>query len=88
MQGKKRHRAMFDGRKIARDMLRAGLTQRDLAKAADVSDTAVSRLVNGKPVGQRSARRVAEALGRNLKNYMDLVVEDDDEATRNLQISA
>lgn len=78
MPGRKRYRLTFNGAKIARDMMRQGRTQRDVAAEAGVSETAVSRLVNGHAVGQRSAAKVATALGHKLSRYIEAVVDADE----------
>ena len=80
MQGRKTYRATYDGAKIARDMMRVGWTQRQLSVEAGISETAVSRLVNGRPVGPATALAVAKALEHPLARYQRVrAVADDDE---------
>lgn len=42
----------------------SGLSQHDVAIAAGVNPTMLSRLVNGAPAGEKTREKVATALGR------------------------
>ena len=57
-------------------MMRAGLTQRALARRAKVTDATVSRLINGHYVSPALARKVARALGQPLDRYLDTISID------------
>jgi len=70
-RGTTTHRPVWDGTKVARDMMRAGLSQRQLAKKAKVTEATVSRLINGSGVSAPKVQRVATALGHDLPRYLD-----------------
>jgi transcriptional regulator with XRE-family HTH domain len=88
MQGRKTYRATYDGAKIARDMMRVGWTQRQLSIEAGISETAVSRLVNGRPVGPATALAVAKTLGHPLARYQRVRAVADDDEDAKAQLSA
>ncbi len=72
-RGRRSHRPVWDGSRVARDMMRLGLSQTALAKRARVTGATVSRLVNGGYVSPPLAAKVARALGQPLDRYLDLV---------------
>lgn len=47
-----------------------GWLQTDLARAADVSDTTVMRFFRGERQTARTAKKLADALGRSLRRYL------------------
>lgn len=63
----------LDGRKIARHTILRGWMRTDLASAAKVSPTRLSSAFNGKPIGPRIAKRIADALGVTIT---DLITEE------------
>lgn len=75
-RGTQIHRPRWDGTRVARDMMRAGLTQTKLAKRAKVTEATVSRLINGHGVSPLLAAKVASVLGHPLDRYLDAVVVD------------
>ena len=65
-------------------MMRAGLTQRTLAQRAHVTDSTVSRLINGQPVSARMVGKVAKALGQSVDRYLDTIAIDPPQTTASL----
>lgn len=47
----------------------AGLTQSQLCEASGVSRPALSRAENGQPVDEKTLRRLAQALGVDVRDY-------------------
>lgn len=84
-RGRKSHRPVWDGTRIARDMMRAGHTQASLARRSKVTEATVSRLINGGCVSPLQAAKVASGLGQPLDRYIDLLEVD---APKNIEISA
>lgn len=60
----------FDLDAISRDMLAKGWLQTDLAKAAGVSDMTVTRFLRGERQTARTAKKLANALGRSVRYYL------------------
>lgn len=58
------HRLELLVRRIQYELLRQGITQRELARKARVNETSLSRICNGKePAFPRRGKRIADALG-------------------------
>jgi transcriptional regulator with XRE-family HTH domain len=60
----------YDVDKLLRDMAARGWIARDLARAAGVSDMAVSRFLNGEIRTPRMAKKFADALGYSVRRYL------------------
>jgi transcriptional regulator with XRE-family HTH domain len=59
----------YDVAKMKRDMDDLGWLPTDLARAAGLSNMTVSRFLNRIRQNPRTARKLAEALGRELSHY-------------------
>jgi hypothetical protein len=59
-----------------------------LSVEAGISETAVSRLVNGRPVGPATALAVAKTLGHPLARYQRVRAVADDDEDAKAQLSA
>lgn len=66
----KRPRAFYDASKIVEDMAGKGWLPTDLARAANVSDMTVSRFLKGDTQTERTAERLARALGFSPRRYL------------------
>lgn len=60
----------YDIDKLREDMALRGWLSRDLARAAGVSDTSVSRFLNGERPSPRMAAKFAHALGTTIRRYL------------------
>lgn len=65
-----RPRARYDVAKMVHDMAGKGWLPTDLARAANVSDMTVSRFLKGDIQTERTADRLARALGYSPKRYL------------------
>lgn len=63
---------VLDGSKMSRLAVVRGWMRTDLACAAGVSTTRLSSAFNGRPIGPRIAKRIADALGVTIS---DLITE-------------
>lgn len=54
------------------DMISRAWTQTELARRARVTDSAVSRLLNGKSTSLHQISRVAKALGHPIERYVSV----------------
>ena len=63
-------RPTYDVAAMVRDMSNKGWMQTDLARAAQVSDMTVTRFFRGERQTARTAKKLATALGRALRNYI------------------
>jgi len=63
---------ILDARKMSRLAILRGWMRVDLASAAGVSPTRLSSAFNGRPIGPRVAKRIADALGTTIA---DLILE-------------
>lgn len=73
MKGKQSHRPVWNGRRVANDMMAAGFTQRTLARKAGVTESTVSRLINGLPVSAHQVGKVARVFKTTPDRYLDSV---------------
>lgn len=55
--------------KVREFRMKAGLTQTELAKQLEIDRTYLSQIENGKMPSLPMLERIAEALGRNLKDF-------------------
>ena len=60
----------FDIRKLQDDLAEKGWLPTDLAKRAGVSDMTVSRFLKGEFQTNRTAAKLAKALGRTTRRYL------------------
>lgn len=60
----------YDVALLKQDMARRGWLPTHLARAAGVSDMTVSRFLNGDIQTAPTAKKLAEALGRNVSRYI------------------
>jgi len=60
----------YDVPKILRDMALKGWQATDLARAASVSDMTVSRFLNGGTQTAKTAQKIANALGYQIRRYV------------------
>jgi transcriptional regulator with XRE-family HTH domain len=65
-----RTRPEFDVAKLRDDMSERGWMPTDLARAAGVSDMAVTRFFRGEHRTARMAKKFADALGRPVRRYL------------------
>jgi plasmid maintenance system antidote protein VapI len=65
-----RPRARYDVAKMVHDMALKGWLPTDLARAADVSDMTVSRFLKGDTQTERTAEKLARALGYSPRRYL------------------
>lgn len=65
-----RPRPNYDTSKMVSDMAAKGWLPTDLAKAAHVSDMTVSRFLKGDTQTERTADKLARALGYSPKRYL------------------
>lgn len=67
--------------RLVDDMMARRWSQADVARAAGVTEKSVSRFVRGEPIGIAQVGRIADAMNRPLKYYLDaevLNVEESD----------
>ena len=69
-----RWRTRWNGKLLAFDMARAGLTQVALATKAGVTQVTVSRVLRGESVGVMQVAKVAAALGQPVERYVEDVI--------------
>ncbi len=62
--------ALYDVARFRSDMTRRGWLPIDLARAAKVSHMTVSRFFTGERQTARTAKKLADALGHNLRRYL------------------
>jgi len=61
---------MHSGSYIRIDLYNAGMTQKALAELTDIPQPHISQMISGKrPVNLENAKRLAKALGREVKRY-------------------
>jgi transcriptional regulator with XRE-family HTH domain len=60
----------FDVAKMRDDMAEKGWLPTDLAKESGLSDMTVSRFLKGERQNPRTAKKLAEALGRTTRRYL------------------
>jgi transcriptional regulator with XRE-family HTH domain len=65
-----RYRVVFNADKMLADMATRGWIAADLAREADVSEASVSRFLSGRYQSPRIAKRLAMALGYQVKRYL------------------
>lgn len=65
-----RPRARYDVNKMVADMATKGWLPTDLARAADVSDMTVGRFLKQEFQNERTAAKIARALGYSPKRYL------------------
>lgn len=61
---------ILDASKLSRLAILRGWMRVDLASAAAVSPTRLSAAFNGRPIGPRIAKRIADALGTTIENLI------------------
>ena len=59
----------YDTRRYEEDMAARGWLKSDLARAANISDMTVIRFLRGQHHNARTAKKLADALGRPLHRY-------------------
>lgn len=64
-----RPKAHYDVEKMVEDMALKGWLPTDLARAADVSDMTVSRFLKAETQTERTAEKLARALGYSPRRY-------------------
>lgn len=70
--------------RLVDDMLARRWTQADVARAAGVTEMSVSRFVRGEPLGIAQVGRIADAMNRPLKYYLDAELCDVEESDSEL----
>ena len=57
---------------LARDRILKGWTQTDLVRRANVSHAIVSRAEHGHAISAKTAKKIADALGRDFEDVFEL----------------
>jgi transcriptional regulator with XRE-family HTH domain len=71
--GTTKTRPRFNADRIAADMALKGWNNRDLARAASVSDMTITRFMRGDAQTAKTAERIARSLGYSVKRYFSHV---------------
>ncbi|HYC00443.1 MAG TPA: helix-turn-helix transcriptional regulator [Candidatus Limnocylindrales bacterium] len=59
----------FDVDKLVDDLAARGWLPTDLARAAQLSDMTISRVLKGQRHNPRTWKQIADALGKNIRRY-------------------
>ena len=65
-----RARPVFDVGQLEQDMAAKGWLQADFARASGLSDMTVSRFLHGERQTNRTAKKLAGALGYSVRRYL------------------